>query len=131
MAPIIHGTHRPRHRRRHITIAVLAAAAALAAVRLILSQSKPCIPYHTSVLTGVAWVHELLNGHPQRIVTELSVKQHVFLALFDELQCEGLGDTKHITLEEQLAIFLYTCTTRLSIRHVGERFQRSNESISL
>jgi len=91
--------------RVRITIVVLAAAATLAAVRLLLGQARPCIPYHTSALTGNAWAHELLNGHPQRIVMELSVRQHVFLALFDELRREGLGDTKHITLEEQLAIF--------------------------
>ncbi|KAF9060559.1 hypothetical protein BDP27DRAFT_1177700, partial [Rhodocollybia butyracea] len=35
-----------------------------------------------------------------------------------------------ITVDEQLAIFLYTCVTGLSIRHVGERFQHSNETIS-
>ncbi|KAJ7081525.1 hypothetical protein C8R44DRAFT_527075, partial [Mycena epipterygia] len=42
----------------------------------------------------------------------------------------GLTHSKHVTLEEQVAIFLYTCVTGLSIRHVGERFQRSNETIS-
>jgi hypothetical protein len=24
-------------------------------------------PYHTSALTGAAWVKELINGHPDRI----------------------------------------------------------------
>jgi hypothetical protein len=33
-------------------------------------------------------------------------------------------------LEEQLAIFLYACVTGLSVRHLGERFQRSNDTIS-
>ncbi|KAL1944221.1 hypothetical protein VTO73DRAFT_3406 [Trametes versicolor] len=33
-------------------------------------------------------------------------------------------------LEEQLAIFLYTCRTGLSTRHVGERFQRANATIT-
>jgi transposase len=42
----------------------------------------------------------------------------------------GHGDTKYVTLEEQLAIFLYTSVTGLSIRHVGERFQRANGTIS-
>ena len=137
MAPI-HGTRQPGHQHRRarfrITIAVLTAAATLAAVQLHqlhLSPAQPRILYHTSALTGLAWVHELLNGHPQRIMTELSVRRHVFLALYDELQREGLSDTKHIALEEQLAVFLYACTTGLSVRHVGERFQHSNETISL
>ena len=42
----------------------------------------------------------------------------------------GHGDSKYVTLEEQLAIFLYTSVTGLSIRHVGERFQRANGTIS-
>jgi len=37
---------------------------------------------------------------------------------------------RHVPLEEQLAIFLYASVTGLSIRHLGERFQRSNETIS-
>ena len=32
--------------------------------------------------------------------------------------------------EEQLAIFLYTCVTGLSVWHVGEQFQRLNSTIS-
>ena len=31
------------------------------------------IPYHTSALSGEAWVLELLNGHPKRIRCELGV----------------------------------------------------------
>lgn len=42
----------------------------------------------------------------------------------------GLKDSKYIQLEDQVAIFLYMSVTGLSIRHVGERFQRSNETIS-
>ena len=29
-------------------------------------------PYHTSALTGEAWVQELLAGHPEHICSELS-----------------------------------------------------------
>jgi hypothetical protein len=55
----------------------------------------------------------------------------VYLALLTKLRAlSGLTDSKHLSLEEQVAIFLYTCVTGLSIRHVGEQFQRSNETIS-
>jgi hypothetical protein len=87
-------------------------------------------PYHTSILRGQDWVQELLLGHPERIRTELGVHKHVFLALIDELQAIGHTCSKFVTLEEQLAIFLYASVTGLSIRHLGERFQRSNETIS-
>jgi hypothetical protein len=87
-------------------------------------------PYHTSILTGEGWVTELLNGHPERIRCELGVRRHVFLELIQELQQLGYTRSRFVSLEEQLAIFLYTSVTGLTIRHVGERFQRSNETIS-
>jgi hypothetical protein len=87
-------------------------------------------PYHTSILSGYAWLQELLHGHPERIRTELGVHKEVFHALVRELQSMGHGNTRYVTLEEQLAIFLYTSVTGLSTRHVGERFQRANGTIS-
>lgn len=87
-------------------------------------------PYHTSLLSGQAWVQELLHGHPRRIRTELGVHKHVFEELIFTLHHLGHGDSKYITLEEQLAIFLYTCVTGLTSEHVGERFQHTGETIS-
>lgn len=87
-------------------------------------------PYHTSILSGQAWVQELLHGHPRRIRTELGVREHVFRQLIFTLYHLGHRDSKYVTLEEQLAIFLYTCVTGLTSQHVGERFQRSGETIS-
>ena len=87
-------------------------------------------PYHTSALSGEAWVRELLNGHPERIRNELGVHKHVFDGLIFALTTAGLGPSQHLLLEEQLAIFLYTCVTGLSLRHVSERLQRANVTIS-
>jgi hypothetical protein len=87
-------------------------------------------PYHTSLLSGYAWVQELLHGHPERIRTELGVHKEVFHALVEELRSMGHGDTRNVTLQEQLAIFLYMSVTGLSIRHTGERFQHANGTIS-
>ena len=87
-------------------------------------------PYHTSILSGYAWVQELLHGHPEHIRTELGVHKEVFNALIRELRSMGHGDTRYVTLEEQLGIFLYMSVTGLSICHVRERFQRANRTIS-
>jgi hypothetical protein len=87
-------------------------------------------PYHTSALSGEAWVLELLCGHPDRIRTELGVTLEVFNSLIQELRHLGYDSSRNVSLEEQLAIFLYMCVTGLTIRHVGERFQRSNGTIS-
>lgn len=89
-------------------------------------------PYHTSALSGSAWVNELIHGHPDRIFNELGMRLHVFTAFCANLQllCGFTVSRKGVTVEEQAAIFLYACVTGLSIRHLGERFQRSNETIS-
>jgi hypothetical protein len=93
----------------------------------------PCYwkqPYHMSALTGITWVEELKYGHPNRIWTELGMCLHVFIALVAELHLCGLADSQYIVLEEQVVIFLYMLVTGLSIRHIAERFQHSNETIS-
>jgi hypothetical protein len=87
-------------------------------------------PYHTSALQGISWVTELLTGHPERIRCELGVHHHVFMVLLNILRESGINNSKNVKLEEQLAIFLYACVTGLSVRHLGERFQRSNDTIS-
>jgi hypothetical protein len=87
-------------------------------------------PYHTSILTGQGWVDELLEGHSEHIHTELGMHKHVFLALVSKLRDLGHTNSKYVSLEEQVAIFLYACVTGLTVRHLGERFQRSNETIS-
>jgi hypothetical protein len=118
--------------RRLRQIATLIVSIILAATAAVLEsiQTKQPEPYHTSILTGDAWVMELLTGHPERIRCELGVHRHVFVELVNVLRQMGHSNSRFISLEEQLAIFLYMCVTGLTIRHVGERFQRSNETIS-
>jgi hypothetical protein len=58
------------------------------------------------------------------------VHEFVFKALISTLQEMEYSNSKFMTLEEQLAIFLYMAVTGLTIRHVGGRFQQSNETIS-
>ena len=67
--------------------------------------------YHTSALSGAAWVLELLEDHPNQICCELGVNKHVFHYLISYLQLIGINHSQNITLEEQLAIFLYRCVT--------------------
>ena len=83
------------------------------------------------MLTGQMWVLELLSGQPECIFTQLGVHPHVFYAIIDELCALCYTDSKFVTLEEQLAIFLYCSVTILTVRHLGEQFQRSNDTITL
>jgi hypothetical protein len=111
----------------YLALFTFAAGAAALAYGLPLYDKTP---YHTSALTGAGWVLELLNGHPERIRNELGVHKHVFLGLVKALEQHGMTSSRHVYIEEQLAIFLYTCVTGLSLRHVSERFQRANETTS-
>ena len=86
-------------------------------------------PYHTSALTGEAWVQELLTGHPERIRNKLGVHKEVFDKLIRSLHDVGEGPSIYVSLKEKLAIFLYTCVMGLSLRHVGECFQHATETI--
>ncbi len=80
-------------------------------------------PYHDSALTGATWVLELLKGHPKHICKELRVQKHVFRTLIIALEDAGHTPSKFVMLEEQLAIFLYTCVMGISLGHVCECFQ--------
>ena len=110
-----------------------AATAAIAGGLCAMEFSEPFYNkrrYHDSALSGIAWVLELLTGHPECIRKELGVHRHVFYALRNTLKAAGCRRSKYVTLEEQLAIFLYTCVTGLSLVHVCERFQRSPDTAS-
>jgi hypothetical protein len=88
-------------------------------------------PQHTSKLTGQEWVDELLDGHDGRFYNELGMHKHVFQKLLKVLQrMTGFDDTKHISAEEQLSIFLHFARRALSNRGLQERFQRSGDTIS-
>ncbi|KAI6120383.1 hypothetical protein EV401DRAFT_1860000 [Pisolithus croceorrhizus] len=72
----------------------------------------PCICYHTSILSGCAWILELMNGHPDHIKTNLGVMLNVFLALINILIWNGIMQSQNgVGVEEWLGIFLYMCVT--------------------
>lgn len=120
--------------RRRCLLAVAAShvvqLAAYAAVLYHQTFESETRPYHTSALTGEMWIQELIHGHPDRIHCELGVRLHIFNILVTELLHMGYRASTYVSLEEQLGIFLHSCVTGLSIRHVAKRFQRSNETIT-
>jgi hypothetical protein len=70
------------------------------------------VPMHTSILTGEAWVWELLAGHPVQFQRSMAMAKHVFKRLVLELQVfAGLHPTKYVSMNEQVAIFMYICVT--------------------
>ena len=77
-------------------------------------------PYYTSILSSKGWVLELLMGHPECIRNELREHANIFDHLILTLRSYGHTNSRFVSLEEQLAIFLYMCVTGLPVRHVGE-----------
>jgi hypothetical protein len=115
---------RLRFMRHCVTTLYLMIASLLGALR------APPQPFHTSILTGEAWVAELLLGHPNHILFSLGVSRDTFLELIAVMRQHELTDSRHVSLEEQLAIFLHASVTGLTTQHLAERFQRSNETIT-
>ncbi|KAI6145288.1 hypothetical protein BKA82DRAFT_105180, partial [Pisolithus tinctorius] len=71
-------------------------------------SASTLIPYHTSILTGEAWVYKLLDGHLQCIKNNLSIQKEQFEALISIL-CDCSFSRSHcgISIKDQLTIFLY------------------------
>lgn len=114
--------------RNSVMLAVIAAGSIVAVAD---TPRAPPVPMYDSSLTGQMWMDELLAGHPQRFYNAMGMHKDVFKRLLEELKSRGgLGDTKHVSAEEQLGIFLYTAVTGLSTRHVQERFQRSPSTVT-
>jgi hypothetical protein len=88
------------------------------------------VPSYISGPTGEGWINELMTGHPNHIRCAFGVHLPVFKALVSELQEAGHHGTVNVSLTEQLSIFLYTCVTGLSTRHVALHFRRSPTTIS-
>lgn len=110
--------------------ALLAVTSAALAVNSIAPSLFPT-PMNTSILTGVAWLKELLSGHPVRFYDAIGMPKHVFRKLVRELTLYGgLKNSKHVCAEEQVAIFLHMCKSGKTIRKVWEQFQHSPDTTS-
>jgi hypothetical protein len=80
---------------------------------------------------GCDYVEELLQSSPKRIYDVLRMQKETFYEL-----CRWLGEntelrsTWRISIEEQVAMFLWTINYSASSRQVKERFQHSPETVS-
>jgi len=120
-----------QRRRRWSVILIAMILQIMNTYQLLFLSSTVHIPYHMSILTGEAWVYELMYGHPDRIQHNFGVDCDVFNALLRVLHCNRFFmSCNSVSVEEQLGIFLYTCVTGLSSHLVGERFQCSPDTVT-
>jgi len=84
----------------------------------------------TSKLSGHEWVVELKRGNENRFFEQLRMRKHVFRQLVNDLTHKyNLKPTRNVSLDEGVAIFLYTVGYGATYRNVEERFQHSGETI--
>ncbi|XP_021757967.1 uncharacterized protein LOC110723003 [Chenopodium quinoa] len=82
-----------------------------------------------SKLTGHQYVLELLNGHPMTCYVMLRMNPEIFISLCEELKKrEKLKDSKFISIQEQVAMFLLIISHNSRHRLIADRFQHSLES---
>ncbi|KAM0903096.1 hypothetical protein ACQ4PT_018891 [Festuca glaucescens] len=86
---------------------------------------------HTSILTGDMYVKEVLEGHELRCKRDFQMEKHIFHNLVECLRERCLlRDTDFVSMEEQVAIFLYAVSMNASNRTLQGQFQHSGETIS-
>lgn len=88
-------------------------------------------PLHDGFWTGSKRLVEWITRRPRGMYAALGVEATTFLALVDELKSHStLRCSRYVSAEEQVAIFLFICCGRESVRRTGEEFQRSLDTVS-
>lgn len=91
-------------------------------------SKKPC---RDSELSGHDYIFEVLKGHEIRCYESFRMKKSVFRKLCDVLkEKEWLENSRYVTVEEQVAMFLYVLSHNQRHRVVAERYQHSLETTS-
>ncbi|KAM3388310.1 hypothetical protein ACQJBY_010842 [Aegilops geniculata] len=95
------------------------------------SQSSERRAIHTSILNGATYVHEALTGHEVLCEWRFHMERSIFQALVRKL-CEKhlLQDARYISVQEQVAIFLYAVSKNATNRALQDRSQHDADSIS-
>jgi hypothetical protein len=87
------------------------------------------VPRNTSVPGGV-YLQDLLESSERRVYDVLRMKRETFLELCNWLKTRGgLITDRKVSVEMQVAMFLWTLNYSASVRQVEERFQISTETI--
>ncbi|XP_066317791.1 uncharacterized protein [Miscanthus floridulus] len=88
-------------------------------------------PIHTSKLSGAERVHEILIGHESLSKRNFRMEVGVFQALVNKLrEKQLLADSRAISVEVKVAIFLYALVKNASNETLQYEFWHSGETIS-
>ena len=113
------GLARRNKHRKLVCMTILAAANATTSYASWFNKKLQ----HMSRLSGKQWVEELLAGHQTRFYNELGMQKFAFRRLLCVLeQKTGLAGMCHVSVAEQLAIFLHYACRGLSNCALQEHF---------
>ena len=87
----------------------------------------------TSALSGHSYIQELLapETNPRRVYEALRMSRVVFLQLCSWLEAGNfIENSKNTTVQEQVAMFVWTIGRNASSRDVQERFQHSPDTVN-
>lgn len=87
-------------------------------------------PVHTSEYTGAKKMKEILEGHESWCKSEFRMEPEIFKATCNYLRREGLlRDTRRVTIEEQLGMFLFMISHNACNERLKKTFQHSGETV--
>ena len=86
--------------------------------------------YNTQLVTGDAYVRELLHSNPRRITNVLRMPVHTYLSLVDWLLENTSLKSTRVSAIEKVAVFISIAGHGESYRQVTERFGHSTGTIS-
>ncbi|KAL5567609.1 hypothetical protein UlMin_024184 [Ulmus minor] len=90
------------------------------------------MPMHTSIRTGHQYMLELINDHPDRLFNKIRMYRPCFEMLIQVLrQQTALQNSRFLTLEEQVMIFIYVISQKATNRMAMEDWQHSGSTISI
>ena len=97
----------------------------------VIEHAKEEKEHHQTGLAGREYLRELLSSTDLRIYEVLRMRKETFFLLCDWLETNTkLRAIWRTSIQEQVAMFLWTINFGASARQVKERFQHSQETIS-
>ena len=90
----------------------------------------PKEPQRISMLTGDAFIKEILNGNPRTCYELFRMDRSIFTSLCNYLRTHKfLTNSRWITVEEAVGMFLLIVGHNVRIRVIADRFQHSTETV--
>jgi hypothetical protein len=120
--------------RRRLLVAIAICVASYSYLLDMRKRQREGVRYSPMLLRDVerdARLNRLFNGTEANCVSELRMRKAIFHKLCGHFRSRGLlVDTLHVTVEEQIAMFMHIVGHKWCNRSVGFEFFRSGETVS-